>query len=210
MLGWGVSGRPAQGSLRAGPLLARLPAQRSVARRHAVAVCAKIIHSNTKSRPFTEEEVALAGAILALPPGSDLSVTFASRHEPLTARQITGLLTQLNDQRAPLDLIASVFAWLQSRPELPTGDRFIYTRLMSIYTKRGAPARALEAFQAMRDRGIQPDNVAFNTASWPGAGAGIPGGKTWDGTPCLRTPSRRSARAGGWAMQRRHRAFSRT
>ena len=59
----------------------------------------------------------------------------------------------------------AAFDWLNSRHEYVTEDRFLYTRLLSMFARTpGGLNQAMAMFDRMQSAGIKPDTVAFNCA----------------------------------------------
>lgn len=60
------------------------------------------------------------------------------------------------------------FEWMEkqkSRGDFDTHDTFLYTRLMTMFSRRSNDCSdALQIFESMQSRGIKPDLVAYNTA----------------------------------------------
>ncbi|KAK9787881.1 hypothetical protein WJX73_008405 [Symbiochloris irregularis] len=82
----------------------------------------------------------------------------------LQGRHITRLLSYVGEHASPRRALA-VFEWLDCRPEYQTRDCFIYTRLMSLFSRSPSdPRTALRIFDSMQAAHVQPDLVAFNAA----------------------------------------------
>jgi len=63
------------------------------------------------------------------------------------------------------DRALEVFDWLEGRREYVTEDRYLYTRLVSMFGRqKGGLDIAMHIFDRMQAKGVQPDTIAFNSA----------------------------------------------
>ncbi|CAD7695714.1 unnamed protein product [Ostreobium quekettii] len=104
----------------------------------------------------------LASMIALLPHTESVGPVFEDWE--LSGQEVTRLLSLLDwhgKQQRALD----VFEWLDAHRADVTKDKFVYTRLISMFSQSREQAEiALELFDRMKSNGVTPDLIAFNSA----------------------------------------------
>eukprot|EP00891_Asterochloris_glomerata_P000997 jgi/Astpho2/997/Aster-x0964 len=108
-------------------------------------------------------ELQAAHALLTLRPDQHVGSALDGRH--MQRKQIARLLAYL-EEAGQKQLALRAFQFMLTQPHcFETRDAFIYAQLMKSFSRsRKDSSIALQLFQDMEARGLQPDLVAYNTA----------------------------------------------